>query len=362
MHRRRIAAALAAASALVLVAAPAQAHRTPPAPTLGSPSVVTSGLAGPLSLAVDVDGTVYATQDFGGDVTAISRTGKVRTLAGTTGASGVFAFAGSLVYTTTSEAGALVSTRSRSGTVRTLADVGAYEAAHNPDGAMHYGTSDLPADCLAQWPETDPENPESSVPEASYTGLVDAHPYASVSVLGTTFVADAGANTIWKIDARGRVSTLAVLPAGSITPTADQAEAMGLPRCLGGHTYVTESVPTDVELGPDGWLYVSTLPGGPEDDTFGARGSVYKVSPWTGRTVRVATGFLGATDLAVTPTGDVYVAELFGDRVSVVRRGTSTPVRVMDVPMPGAVEWTPGALYVAAGVFADGQVLRVPLR
>ena len=56
------------------------------------------------------------------------------------------------------------------------------------------------------------------------------------------------------------------------------------PACVVGEEYAFEPVPTDVEFGPDGWLYVSSLPGGPEDASLGARGAVFRVNPWTGHT------------------------------------------------------------------------------
>ena len=100
-----------------------------------------------------------------------------------------------------------------------------------------------------------------------------------------------------------------------------------------GVTYSFESVPTDVEVGKDGWLYVTTLPGGPEDPSLGARGRVYRVNPKTGKNQLVARGFLGATNLALGKHGEIYVAELFGGRISVVKHGKVTPY----VDLPGVV-------------------------
>ena len=103
-----------------------------------------------------------------------------------------------------------------------------------------------------------------------------------------------------------------------------------------GKTYRFEPVPTDVEVGPDGLLYVSTLPGGPEDPSLGARGAVYKVNPSTGKVWKLAGGLLGATNLAVGPDGTVYAAELFSGRVSVVTKGTVTPF--VEIPNALSVE------------------------
>ena len=73
-------------------------------------------------------------------------------------------------------------------------------------------------------------------------------------------------------------------------------------------------MPTDVELGPDGWLYVSSLPGGPEDGSLGAQGRVYKVNPETGE-VGCRQGIGQRGQPAVAGDGDVYVAELFAGAI-----------------------------------------------
>ena len=101
--------------------------------------------------------------------------------------------------------------------------------------------------------------------------------------------------------------------------------ALGLPDCVVGVTYAFESVPTDVEVGRDGSLYVTTLPGGPESPVLGARGAVWKVNPWTGHARKVAGGFLGATNLAIGKHGTIYVAELFAGQISVVKNGSAKP-------------------------------------
>ena len=116
-------------------------------------------------------------------------------------------------------------------------------------------------------------------------------------------------------------------------------------------------MPTDVELGPDGLLYVSLLPGGPEDPSLGARGAVYTVDPSTGAVAFVAGGFLGATNIAVAPDGTVYVAELFGNQISRVVGTGGQPV--VELPMPAAIEWADGKLYATVDVFGNGSVVTI---
>ena len=93
---------------------------------------------------------------------------------------------------------------------------------------------------------------------------------------------------------------------------------------------------------------VSLLPGGPEDPSLGARGSVYKVSASTGRATRVATGFLGATNVALDGRGRIFVAELFAGQVSVIEHGRVR--KYVDLPAALSLVWSRGTLY--AGTIA----------
>lgn len=194
------------------------------------------------------------------------------------------------------------------GTQWTFGDFASLESNENADGGTRYGFRNLPAECAAQLP--------AGMPPASYTGDVDSHPY-SIALSGrTAYVADAGANSVVSVDLRsGDSETVAVLPPQPYRITAEVAAALQLPDCVVGRTYAFEPVPTDVAVGPDGWLYVTTLPGGPEDPRLGARGSVYKVNPDNRRVRLFADDVLSATGLAFDDDGDIYVASLFGDGV-----------------------------------------------
>ena len=101
---------------------------------------------------------------------------------------------------------------------------------------------------------------------------------------------------------------------------------------------------------------MTSLAGGPEDPSLGARSSVWKINPRTGVTQRIATGLAGATDLAIGRFG-IYVTELFAGRVSVLRNGQ--PVEVIELPSPAAVEVHGGKLYVAYDVFASGELATI---
>ena len=80
---------------------------------------------------------------------------------------------------------------------------------------------------------------------------------------------------------------------------------------------------------------------------------MYRINLDTGHLRRIATGFLGATNLAISPSGTIYVSELFGDTVSRVSKGG--PVPVASIVGPAALEWANGRLYVGADAFGDGE-------
>lgn len=208
---------------------------------------------------------------------------------------------------------------------RIYADTLAYETAKNPDSRNHYGVVN-PSQCVR-------DAFDAAGFPVDYTGAVDSHAYSVTGYGSSWIVADAGANALWRIDSKGRIRTLAVLPPQKLTLTAEMVAGLGMPSCVVGATYAFEPVPTDVEVGRDGKLYVTLLPGGPEGPQLGARGALYNVDPRTGAAKKVAGGFLGATNLAIGRGGEVYVAELFGGKISVVKKGK---VKTF-VQLPGAV-------------------------
>jgi sugar lactone lactonase YvrE len=338
---RRVAWAATAAMAAGAVAVPASAHSG----DSGSPEqkTIVEGLVGPSGVAVSWDGTVYVADLFGGALVKV-RSGEATTIveAPEGGAiTGVALGRHRSGVTFTQSGGGMntigtVNRVDRDGDDLTvLADLGAYEAANNPDQVNSYGFQGLSDECLASIPE--------DFQPASYTGVLDSNVYA-VAVLrdGSRVVADAGGNDLVRVSRHGKVSTVAVLPPIPVT-----ANLPGLPECAQGATYNLEPVPTDVEVGRNGMLYVSALPGGPEDGSIGANGTIFKVNPWTGSVEKVAGGFAGATDLAIGPRGTIYVTELFGGRISIADGDTPKPFLTVD--RPNAVEYHDGWLYAAVG-------------
>ncbi len=136
-----------------------------------------------------------------------------------------------------------------------IADIGNYEAQDNPDG-----------------------------------GDVDTNPYNLLSLRGGWIVADAGGNSLLRVDGSGEISTLATFP----------SRAQGR---------ATDSVPTSVAVGPDGAYYVGELTGAP----FAAgAANIYRVVP-AGAPVQnpevFLTGFKAIIDIAFDAEGNLYVLQ-----------------------------------------------------
>jgi hypothetical protein len=219
-----------------------------------------------------------------------------------------------------------------------------YEKVVNPDADVRYGI-DHPTKCQ--------KKAFKPLGGATYHGLVDSHPYA-VTPLGAHgwVVADAAGNDLLKVSKTGHISTLSVLPRQATVITPEAAKALGLPDCVVGAVYNFEPVPTDLELsGHD--LIVSLLPGGPEDPSLGARGKVYRVDATCGLAYPVASGFLGATNVAVAPDGRIFVAELFGNTISVITGGKSSTY--LKLPNVVSLAWGDGVLYAGTLGPSDDQ-------
>lgn len=123
-------------------------------------------------------------------------------------------------------------------------------------------------------------------------GVPDSNPFGILAEPGARYVADAGANALFRVAPDGTVATVAVFPS----------------RVSGRQT---DSVPTTVARGPDGALYVGELSGVPF--TAGAA-NVYRVVPGQQPTV-FAAGFKTIMDIAFDDDGNLYVVENAGGPV-----------------------------------------------
>ncbi len=336
----------------LLMTTPASAED---AGTVSDPII--EGLIGPLGLDVSDNGTIYVAEGFAGQITRVLPGGARSVLFTAEGASvsGVASTAlGRVVITLSTfpeeEAPPLDTTLelvNPNGSAITLASLLDHEVENNPDGDQSYGFLNLPAGCQAKLPPF----------LQPYTGIVESNPYKVATLSPISYaVADAAGNSIVRVTVGQQPKTVAVLPSvpQRITPAA--AAQLGLPLCTVGRVYSSEPVPTDVEVGPDGFWYVSSLPGGPE---LPGTGSVFRVNPDSGAVSLVARGFSGAVDLAVADDGTIYVAELNGNRISAISNGVVS--KVVDLFSPGAVEiGSDGTIYATTGVFGpSGSVVIV---
>lgn len=348
-------------------------------PSQPSQHVLASGLLSPLRTAVAADGTAYVSENFAGKIDKVSRDGTQTTVYTDPNGyevGGLSVSGRNLLFTVTQSVGegenldSWLKVLSPSGQVRTIADLHSYEASNNPDQRTTYGFRHLAPSCAALWPTAD-NGP------ASYTGAVDSHPYSTYALSnGWTLVGDAGGNDVLLVSPWGQVRTVATLPGIPFTISAEAAAGLGLDDCFIGKTYYFEPVPTDVEVGANGTIYVTSLPGGPEGPQLGARGSVFAIDTSSHhgnfrlhpgrshggnngygmfRARQVVTGLLDPTGLAVTSDGTLYVAQMFGDTISRVTLGRwgAHVTDAISTPTPGDVEWTQrGGLYFTSNVLS----------
>jgi hypothetical protein len=344
-HRMRRVRVLGLSAAAVLAVAAGTVATPASADSPNWSRTISDSALAPFQLAVDHQ-WVYVADGFTGTVTRFkgSRSETVVAAPGEVAAVDLSPDGRSMAYTLAGEDGTSLVIQSR-GKPDVVADLSGYEESENPDGGVTYGFVDgTPTDCLTAFDTV--LGPMGAV--SRYDGVVDSHPYAVAWLGGGAWaVADAGGNDILRVDPDGSVSTLAVLPVQPHTLTGDQAGLFGIPECA-DQVYRFEPVPTDVE-NERGSLWVSTLPGGDEQGLLGDRGSVYRVDAASGAATEVASGFGGATNVAVAPNGTLYVSEFFGGGVTEVRGGHHRTVVELTAPIGLEVQ---GA-YLYVGTLAD---------
>jgi sugar lactone lactonase YvrE len=371
--RKRLAVSVGAMALVVASAPPASADH----------HILADNLTSPLGFAVADDGTLVVAEAFAGLLTQIDPDGTRTELASAPPGSGTAGVAltsnGSIYYTLTlppEQGGAPESALARvnrDGSTEVLASLSDFEAANNPDADNEYGVLE-DGKCynrLLKYQEYIGGPVRSK-------GVVESNPYAVADEgYGSAIVADAAGNSIVRVSS-GKASTVAVLPA--INQKLDKPTMRKLKRqvnrrlekagqdpiardyfdvCI-GEKFASNPVPTDVEYGPDGYLYVSTLPGFPELPGY-AR--VFKVDPGSGALRTVARGLTGATDLAVADDGTIHVNELFAFQVSTISPGDRRPTSSTFVDCPTAVEIdSNGDVLVARGGLCGpdpGQIIRL---
>jgi hypothetical protein len=204
------------------------------------------------------------------------------------------------------------------GKLEMIADIAAFESAENPAG-----------------------------------GRFDSNPFGLLAEPGRRFVTDAGGNSLVEIGGDGAVSLVA-----TFAPILAPPGAAGPPS--------SEPVPTAVQRGPDGALYVSTLTGVPFRPGTAA---IYRVVPGGPPQVH-AGGFSFITDFAWGEDGSLYVLQFASTagmggpgvviRVAPDNGARSTVIATLSTPT-GITVGPDGALYVSnkGRLPAQGEVLRI---
>jgi hypothetical protein len=209
------------------------------------------------------------------------------------------------------------------GTWTNEVDIGAHEAANNPDG-----------------------------------GLPDTNPFGLLKVDDGYVVADAGANALLHVDESGTITTLAVFPDRMVEFPPGSGDMVPM-----------QAVPTSIAVGPDGDYYVGQLTGFP----FPVGGAnIYRVPPEGGEPVVHASGFTNITHITFDGDGNLFVVEMFtngllsGDPPGAVILGAPKGARLVlaseGLVNPAGVAYSPdGNLYVTNyGTSAElGQVVRI---
>jgi hypothetical protein len=309
MNRRTSVIALGAAAiaAGALVSGPAAS--ADPAPAL---TPIGSGWIAPLHLSFGPGKSLYVADAFGANVQRVRLwNGQQSTVyQGTQPVMGVDVRGNGAIYATLSIGDpsqplptSLIQVY-QSGKSRQVADLLAFETANNPDGQ-------------------NPATPDST-----------SNPYSVLALKDRVIVADAGANDLLVVK-HGKVKALTVFPTFTVP---------GCPPNNNGDVSC-DPVPTDVELGPDGYLYVSGL--GAE-----VEGHIYKVNRWNGTIVRTWGGLPPLTGIAVGKHGEIYASSLFASKVFKI---TGHGMWAADVPGATDVEYGNGMLVVGSMAFPPGS-------
>ena len=199
-------------------------------------------------------------------------------------------------------------------------------------------------------------------------GEIDSNPYGVVAIQGRNrLVADAGGNSLLKVNNNGQVSTVAVFP-NTLTPAPP---FLGLPP---GAQIPMQAVPTSVTPGPGNTVYVSQLTGFPFPQG-GAK--IYQVWP-NGYMQVVADGLTTIVDITTGPDGSLYAVSFAQDlpacegagvcdgRLYKINPQTGAKTTLAtNLPMPGGVAVaSDGTIYMTLfSIFPEfaggGQVVRL---
>jgi hypothetical protein len=181
----------------------------------------------------------------------------------------------------------------------------------------------------------------------------DANPYGVLALRRVTWVVDAGSNTIDRISRNGRVKVVKFFP----NPPASDA------------------VPTCIDRGPDGALYIGELTGGGNKPGASV---VWRFQPRTRKLTKWATGLTAVTGCGFAPNGKFYAVEFStlgldnaapgtGALVRVPRHSSAPVVLVSKLNFPGGFAARGRSLFISnwsispakPAMGSSGEVLRI---
>ncbi|NJN82290.1 MAG: ScyD/ScyE family protein [Caldilineaceae bacterium] len=296
--------ALLATLALILV--PAASHAQPKITTAADGVVVAEGLNTPQGVLVDPDGNVWVIDSgVGGEteVQAVStETGEPITayvgdtarvvMIGPDGAQTEAALLPSILIGQEAVGGGRLALADGTlfATNGVWTNVAGEEATPLMSSVVKVSAGGEVTEVANTWPIERDENPDG-------TDVFETHPYGvAAGPDGMLYVADAGANTVLKVDpATGEVSLLAVIP-----PVKG-----AFPSPSYGGELLADPVPTGIVVDDEGNVFVSLLTGAP---FLPGNAKVVKITP-DGEMSDYATGLTMLTDLRKGPDGEMYAVQ-----------------------------------------------------
>ena len=171
-----------------------------------------------------------------------------------------------------------------------------------------------------------------------HLAALDTNPNAVSADGNGWLLADAGGNDIMRLDHKGNLSLIATLSDGM----AEAPPFLGLPP---GTPIPYEPVPTSLERGPDGAIYVSQLTGFPFPVGMS---SIWRIGA-DGVPTQWATGLTNVTDLTFDDDGNLYAVQIANEGLlSDSSLGNGSLLRVG--PGDGNSEVIATGLFAAYGV------------
>ena len=230
-------------------------------------------------------------------------------------------------------AGKLIATPPGRVKPKVIADLAAFEVTHNPDHGAGPGAK-----------FGDPS--------------IDSNPYAFVAYRGGFAVVDAAGNDLLWVGPEGKISVLAVFPIQTERLTKAEARRIGAPT--GMTSIEAQSVPTCVDVGPDGALYVGELTGRPFQP---GKARVWRIVPGKKPSV-YAAGFttiadlaFDGTDLLVLETADkgLYDPRSTGALIRVAPDGTRSVLAAKGLVYPTGLAVVGRTVYISNYGFLPGS-------